>query len=118
MATHVKRICLTGKTCSVGKVQKSICYGQRNLHKLSVVLNSGITFQESSRFGCKTLQANPADVPRKGTGAPYVMAHWLRDTMAQTPQRSVPHTVTDLSDRMALLADADDGQAVTGDLFL
>ena len=38
--------------------------------------------------------------------------------MAKTPQRSVPHTVTDLSDRMALLADADEGQAVTRDFFL
>ena len=28
----LKRICLTGKTCSVGKVQKSICYGQSELH--------------------------------------------------------------------------------------
>ena len=27
-----KRICLTGKTCSVGKVQKSLCYGQSVLH--------------------------------------------------------------------------------------
>ena len=28
----LKRICLTGKTCSVGKVQKSLCYGQSDLH--------------------------------------------------------------------------------------
>jgi len=28
----LKRICLTGKTCSVGKVQKSLCYGQSELH--------------------------------------------------------------------------------------
>ena len=28
----LKRICLTGKTCSVGKVQKSLCYGQSGLH--------------------------------------------------------------------------------------
>ena len=27
-----KRICLTCKTCSVGKVQKSLCYGQSELH--------------------------------------------------------------------------------------
>ena len=28
-----KKICLNGKTCSVGKVQESLCYGQRVLHR-------------------------------------------------------------------------------------
>ena len=53
-----KKICLNGKTCSVGKVQESLCYGQRVLHRSELDVHCRKKHETSTICCCAELSIN------------------------------------------------------------